>query len=292
MTISAVSLRTLAGAVALGLLAPACIITTSEDDGDVEETGGDDDTPPSTTGLPSDGTTAVPDGTTGEPGDDTTGGTPEVCPDAENLVLDPGFEGGTPSPAWTEASELFGTPICDIACQAEGETGAAPNGGDWWVWFGGLEMPDTASVSQVITISPDMAYLSFYFQVRSGAGTGDDTFTATLGGDTVFMATDLDRADYDGYERVDIDVSQWADGGSYELVFAANITGNGLTSFFLDDVSLVACGDEGGTETGTTGETDGQDDTTAGTTTGDTDGTTAGTTDGGTTDAGTTGGTG
>lgn len=287
MTNFAVSLSTLVGVLGLGLVSTACIITTSEDDGDGDAT--DDGTPPSTTsGQPSDTTSAVPDGTTADPGDDTTTGGPAgECTD--NLVLDPGFEAGTPSDAWTEASEVFGTPICDASCTEE--EGAVPYSGDWWAWFGGVEgEPESASLSQTVTIDPEAAYLSFYFQVRSGAGTGDDVFTVTLGGDTVFMATDLDMPELDQYTRIDVDVSEWADGGAYELVFSSTLTGNGLTSFFLDAVSLVSCTEMGAT--GTTGETEGQDETTGGTTVGDTDGTTGtGTTGTGTTDGtGTTGG--
>lgn len=288
MTNFAVSLSTLVGVLGLGLVSTACIITTSEDDGDVETTD-DDGTPPTTTsGQPSDTTNAVPDGTTAdEPGEDTTTGGP-VGECTDNIVLDPGFEAGTPSEAWTEASEVFGTPICDASCTEE--EGAVPYSGDWWAWFGGVEgEPESASLSQTVTIDPEAAYLSFYFQVRSGAGTGDDVFTVTLGGDTVFMATDLDMPELDQYTRIDVDVSAWADGGSYELVFSSTLTGTGLTSFFLDEVSLVSCTESGAT--GTTGETEGQDETTAGTTMGDTDGTTGTGTTGGTTDAtGTTGG--
>jgi hypothetical protein len=285
MTISTISLRALVGVLGLGLLSTACIITSpdeQEDDGP----GSTDDgtTPPLTTGQPSSSTGPIADDTAGseDTSDPTTGGPPAgECSD--NLVLDPGFEAGSPSEAWAEASDVFGSPICDVGCTDE--EGAVPYAGEWWAWFGGVEdETETASLSQTITIDPETAYLSFWFQVRSGAGTGDDVFTVTLGGDTVFMATDLEMADYDAYTQVDVDVSQWADGGSYELRFASDHTGVGLTSFFLDDVSLVSCSEAG--STGSTGpDTEGQDSTG---TTGDTDGTTGGSTTGeSTTDAST-----
>lgn len=279
MTISTASLRTLAGVALLGLLCPACIITTSEDDGDSDaDTDGEDDVdPPSTTGLPSDSTGPVVDdtGDTG-PIDETTGGPVGECSD--NLVLDPGFEAGTPSEAWAEASDVFGTPICDTSCTEE--EGAAPYAGEWWAWFGGVENePESASLAQTITIDPEMAYLSFWFQIRSAAATGNDVFTVTLGGDTLFMATDLEMPDYDQYRRIDVDVSQWADGGAYELRFEGSFTGEGLTSFFLDEVSLVSCTEAAGTSTGP--DTDGLDESSTGGSsgsssgsTGDTDGTT------------------
>lgn len=283
MTISTDSLNFLAGALALGLFGSACIITTSEDDGEVETTD-DSGPPPLTTGQPSDSSGPVADDTSGGPIDETTGGPMGEC--TENLVLDPGFEAGSPSEAWAEASDVFGSPICDTSCTDE--MGAAPYAGSWWAWFGGIENePENASVAQTITIDPEMAYLSFWFEIRSGAGTGDDVFTVTLDRDTVFMVTDLDMADWGEYRRVDVDVSQWADGGAYELRFASTHTGNGLTSFFLDEVSLVSCSEAAGTSTGP--DTDGQDST-GGTTVGDTDGTTGGSTGGSTGSTGSTGG--
>jgi hypothetical protein len=285
MTISSVSFNALAAALGL-VLSTACIITSSEDD---DQGGGstDDGDPPVTTGQPSDSTGPVADDTASSDADTseptTTGGPVGECTD--NLVLDPGFEAGSPSEAWEEASDVFDTPICDSSCTTE--EGAVPYAGDWWAWFGGVEdEPENASLSQTITIDPETAYLSFWFQVRSGAGSGNDVFTVTLGGDTLFMVTDLDMADYAAYTQVEVDVSQWADGGAYELRFASQLTGDGLTSFFLDEVSLVSCSEAGSTgSTGSTGpDTEGQDSTGS---TGDTDGTTSGSTTGGSTDGST-----
>jgi hypothetical protein len=288
MTISTDSLVTFAGAILLGLIGSACIITTSEDDdgSDDSETGEDDVDPPSTTGLPSDSSGPVVDdtGDTG-PIDETTGGPVGEC--SENLVLDPGFEGGTPSEAWSEASDVFGTPICDTGCTDE--EGAAPYAGDWWAWFGGVEGdPENASLAQTITIDPEMAYLSFWFQIRSGAATGNDVFTVTLGGDTLWMATDLEMPDYDQYRRIEVDVSQWADGGAYELRFESSHTGEGLTSFFLDEVSLVSCVEGAGTSTGP--DTDGLDESSSGSSGSSTGGTSTGDTDSTTGDSSSTGG--
>jgi hypothetical protein len=269
MIISTASLRTLGGALGLALLSTACIITTNEDDDGGPGSSADDDPLP-TTGQPSSSTGPVADDTGTDTGDPTTSGPMGDCSD--NLVLDPGFEGGSPSEAWAEASEQFETPICDAGCTTE--EGAVPYAGDWWGWFGGIEdEPEAASLAQTITIDPEMAYLRFWFQIRSGAGMGNDVFTVTLAGDTVFIVTDLEMANYDAYTQVDIDVSAWADGGSYELRFASEHTGVGLTSFFLDEVSLVSCVETGSTDS-TGPDTEGQDST--GGSTSDTDGTTSG----------------
>jgi len=273
------SSRFVVGVLGLSLLSTACIITTSEDDDGVAASS-EDGTPTPATGQTSNAT-----GPTTESGDTgTTGGSMEDCTD--NLVLDPGFEAGTPSASWEEASMVFDTPICDASCTEE--KGADPYAGDWWLWLGGVEdEPEDAFVSQMITIDPDMAFLSFRFQIRSGAGTGDDMFVVELDGDTVFMATDVEMADYGEYTLIELDVSPWADGGTYELRFASQHAGTGLSSFFVDEVSLVSCSEGSATGSGT--DTVGQDTTAdggtmsstgstgdTGTSTGDTAGSTSG----------------
>ncbi|MEM7153429.1 MAG: hypothetical protein AAF799_11345 [Myxococcota bacterium] len=271
MTISKLSFRPLVGAVGLCLLSTACIInTTDDDDGSLEAT--DDGTPPAT-GEQTPGTTGGDPDTDGndDDTDPTTGGPVGDCGD--NIIIDPGFEAGTPNNDWDEVSDVFGTPICDSTCTDE--EGAEPYMGEHWVWLGGVEdEPEMASVTQRVTIEPDTAFLSFWFQIRSGAGTGDDMFTVSLDGDALFMVTDMDMPEYSDYTQVDIDVTPWADGGTYELSFASDHAGTGLTSFFVDEVSLVSCSET--MDTGDSGsETVGQDET-AGDSTGDTGGTTGG----------------
>ncbi len=248
---SNLSFTTAVGTLALSVVSTACVI--SGDDAGIDDSATDSGNPP-TTGNPSDGS-----GT-----DDSSDDGGQVCEGSDNLVGDPGFEMGTPNGAWEEASELFETPICDASCTTE--DGAGPYDGDWYVWFGGVDdEPESASVEQSVTIPVgSMAELSFWVQIRSGAGTGDDVFAVELTDeaaeitDTIFMITDLDMPEYAGaYTRVDLDVADWADGGTFTLRFTSSISGNGLTSFFLDDVRLVSCG-EGGTGTGTdTGVVDG-----------------------------------
>lgn len=273
--------RSLVGTLGLGLLSTACIITSIDDDDGVSGGSTDDSTVPAETG--------VPPGTTGMTGEESTGGLPDNC--SENLILDPGFEGGTPSADWTETSSQFGTPICDASCVLEGDP-PEPYAGDWWVWIGGasaedlMEGPEIASVSQMVTIDPDMAFMSFWFQIRSSAGTGNDIFEVTLDGDTVFMATDLEIGDYGAYTEVEVDVSPWADGGTYELVFRGEQLGPEKTSFYVDEVTLVSCGEPTETDTGVVDDTVGQDSTATDTGATDTGATDTGATDTGATDTG------
>jgi len=256
-------------------LAGGCILTTNgDDDGGQDGTGDDDDGSVSQDGPTSldddDGPTEpdTGDDTNDDTADDTTTGPPGEC--TENLVLDPGFEGGTPSKVWTEASTTFGTPICDTGCTED--TGVGPYEGDFWAWFGGLEEPEAASVAQGVTIpAAENALLTFRFAINSTTGTGDDAFTVLVDDTVVWMATDIEMDEYADYTRVEADVTAFADGAEHTIRFESDHPGHvgtGLiTNFFLDSVSLVSC-NEAGTDTGDSGSTDASttvvDDTTAG----------------------------
>lgn len=219
-----------AAVLGLGISLIACTVT----DG-VRSTGSDGAGSSVTTAQPADSSTAA--GTTmhWDPG-------PPEC--TNNLVLDGGFELGTPSPVWSEASLTFGSPLCDSSCTED--AGASPHTGAWWAWFGGVggESPPTteaASLEQLVTIDAEYPFLRFYFQIRTGASTGDDTFTVELDGATIFAVTDLDISDYATYTEVILDVGAWADAAEHTLRFSSEHPGTGLTSFFLDDVSLYSC---------------------------------------------------
>ena len=233
-------------AAAVGAFASGCLIQPDDDD---TGGGGTDPTSPSGPGSntndPSVATTSPSESGPGT-GDGTDSGVlPPGCSD--NLLGDPGFEGGTPNGVWLENSAVFGTPICDASCTEE--EGAVPYSGDWWVWFGGIEQQETASVSQQIVISPDQAILQFRFWVNTGAGEGNDTFTVDIDGMNVFLATDLDQATYNSYTLVEVDVSEYADNETHTVSFGAELAGVGLTNFFLDDVLLVSCTEGEGSTT-------------------------------------------
>ena len=221
-------------------LAGGCILTTSQSDGtagDATGDGGSFDDGSGTTSNP----TTVSDSSNDDSVDSTTGPGGDC---SANLVLDPGFEGGTPSQAWTEASDNFGTPICDASCTDEANAG--PYAGDWYAWFGGVETAEHSSVSQNVTIAAsDNAVLQFRFAIAAAGSNGDDAFTVTIDGTTVFMVTDDDMADYPDYTRVDVDITDFADGGSHSIRFAGDFPGTGLSNFFLDEVSLVTCNPTG-----------------------------------------------
>ncbi len=177
----------------------------------------------------------------------------------ENLLEDPGFEGGTASEAWDDDSELFGTPICDATCTDD--VGANPFTGDWWVWFGGVAQPDTASVRQQVFIPEGNAVLRFGFSVNAGAGTGNDAFVVVVDDDQQQLrVTDAQAVSNGGWRIIELDMSRFADGAEHTLSFEATISGAGVTNFFIDDVELLLCDDAG--SSGGTGTGDGTGDRT------------------------------
>jgi len=252
------SLATLA---CIGLLTPACIIV-ADDDGsggndDAVETDGevidddDDDDDAGTDGGSEGGT----DGDT--EGEDE--GEELVCGD--EVLLDPGFEGGTPNESWDESSELFESPLCDGACSTD--EGAGAHAGDWYAWFGGVDEPELAWIGQRFILDADIARLSFQFQINAASGSGEDFFRVVVDDQEVFAASDAEIEDYGGWTRVELDLSDFADGQRHDLYLEAELAGGGVTSFFVDDVSLVGCaeapaGDDDETGDDTGGETDGE----------------------------------
>jgi hypothetical protein len=263
-------------------LAGGCIITSNgDDDAGQDATDGDDD---SSVSVDDDGPNTLDDGSDGESGDptvddtgddDTTTGPPGDC--SENLVLDPGFEAGTPSDVWTEQSATFGTPICDAECTDDANAG--PYEGAFWAWFGGLEEPESASLAQTVTIpAAEAAELAFRFSINASTDTGDDTFEVLIDDMVVFMVSDAEMDDYADYTRVAIDVTEFADGAQHTIRFASDHPGHEgtglITNFFLDSVSVVSCNetavdssgsdggsstaaDDSGTDTGTDSSSDG-----------------------------------
>jgi hypothetical protein len=165
------------------------------------------------------------------------GGSPQAVPAAE-VILDGGFEAGTPNPFWAEGSSTFGTPLCTVAACGTG-TGTGPHSGSWWTWFGGISALETGFVRQDVTLVPGTAELRFWLEIPVGSGTGQDFMAVSIDGVELFRVTDADAADWQPYREVVLDVSQFADGGTHTLSFDSTVFGGGTTNFFVDDVSLV-----------------------------------------------------
>lgn len=154
-------------------------------------------------------------------------------------ISDGGFEAGSPSAYWTEASMNFGTPLCtSFVCG-----GAGPRTGAWWAWFGGIAgTAETSSLTQDIVIPrASSPRLEFYLWNDAAGGSGADIFRVTVDGSEIFSALEGNPIYSTGYYLTGLDLSSYADDGSHALSFLSNTTGSGLTNFNLDDVSIT-CG--------------------------------------------------
>ncbi len=156
---------------------------------------------------------------------------------ADQLLQDPSFEAYTPNPYWDEFSATYGTPLCTVDDCGTG-TGTGPNIGDVWTWFGGSASGDSGYVSQEVDILPGTAEISFYAEQYVCGAAGASNYMSLVIDDTEIWRTDgTDPAcGVLGYRLVTVDVSDYADGGTHEIMFDS-VTVDGA-NFFLDDVEL------------------------------------------------------
>ncbi len=162
----------------------------------------------------------------------------EIAGGTVDVVGDGSFENGTPNGVWTEFSANFGTPLCDEAsCGTGGGTG--PRTGAWWAWFGGIASAESGSVTQDVTIpNGPSAELRFWLEIPASGQPG--FMNVVLNGDQLFSVTEADTGSYATYTEVILDVSAYADGGTYTLEFVSETqAGASASNFFVDDVSLV-----------------------------------------------------
>jgi hypothetical protein len=185
------------------------------------------------------GTTSGTDASSGGSGGDPTqtGGDTEAgsCPD---VVVDGSFEEGPLTIGWMTGSTNWETPICNATCFAGGNEAYD---GDWWVWFGGVPVAESAFVSQMLPIAQGSAELVFHVLINSETQSANDTLTVLVDDQNVFMLTGENELEYGQYVEVRVDLTDFADGSIHLLSFDANFDGNSTTSFFLDSVELHSC---------------------------------------------------
>lgn len=203
--------------------------------GEIDDGGGDSDsdTDSDTDGDTDSDTDSDSDGDTDADGD---------CDSPIDAVDDGGFEAGTPSSVWDEASTNFGTPLCDLNCSTN--TSFVAHTGSWYAWFGGSEVaPEVSSVSQTVHLGDGPAELTFYLWMSASAGPTADYLHVTVDGSIAFSATQADAASYAEYTLVQVDLSAYGDGSDHVLTLESTTNGSssGVTNFFVDDLVLTAC---------------------------------------------------
>ncbi len=152
-------------------------------------------------------------------------------------VQDGGFEAGWPNPYWNDFSDAFGSVLCTYDdCGLGGGTG--PRSGYWWVWFGGIDQPETGYARQNVTIPAGTSSLSFWLEVPLSSGDSGDYMTLSIDGNELFRVTGSTASAYASYQQMTVDVSSFADGDIHTLSFDSSVNGSDITNFFIDDVAF------------------------------------------------------
>jgi len=158
-----------------------------------------------------------------------------------NLLKDPSFEdsyGRTDGP-WLQTPSDTICVYWDPVCQANG---AGYHSGGGWAWFLGNDNSSNL-ISQRVIFPRCGARLQFALYIGLYFGPGqaygmNNYFAARIDGTPVFEAHGYDYNSYLGYQWVNVDVSQYADGAYHTVEFYGLMDQNFL-SFNLDTVSLT-----------------------------------------------------
>ena len=155
-------------------------------------------------------------------------------------IADPGFEAGTPNPAWDEVSTNFqNSPICEVAtCFTGGGTG--PSEGKFWAWLGGVQPGAASSVSQTVAIPSNVNALTFDLEVPT-CDTPSDYFEVRIDNQQVFRIDGgSPLCGQSGYTTQSVNIDAFTDDEEHELEFYAEIFNSfgGSSSFFVDAIAM------------------------------------------------------
>lgn len=173
---------------------------------------------------------------------DAAAATPTCTP--SNIILDGGFEsGGVPSTIWNDpqTSTNFGTPLCTEASCGTGSGASPPRSGLTWAWFGGIPLPETATLGQNVTIPAGTASLHFWMRIGTVSSPFTDVLHIKIDNVTVQSYTEPSVSERGYTERI-IDLSAFADGGLHNIQFEYIGPSDGTGSYVVDDVTLLASG--------------------------------------------------
>ena len=159
------------------------------------------------------------------------------------LLQDGGFEAATgnplDSPAWTEADNQVGSPICNNTNCLTGGGASPPRTGNNWVWFGGEPVADhISSISQAFAMPAGNAALTYWLRNGTVSAPFDAVLLVKVDGATVKAHTEETTAEA-AYSQQIVDLSAYADGASHTLSFEFDSnTGAATSSMVVDDVSI------------------------------------------------------
>jgi hypothetical protein len=157
-----------------------------------------------------------------------------------NWIADPGFESATggDSPAWSEADNLFVSPLCKPS-ECDGNSDART--GDAWAWFGGSKSAQNSWLFQEFSLPHlQSSRLSFYLSIPSVAPEGDANLKVELDDKEIMRFNKGNAADYSfGYKLVSLELPDGFS-GDHTLYFEYNNSAatDKVNSFLVDDIAL------------------------------------------------------
>jgi hypothetical protein len=158
---------------------------------------------------------------------------------------DGGFEhGGIPSNTWNhpQTSTNFGTPLCNMTFCGDGGGTAPPRSGLFWAWFGGVALPETATLGQDVVIpAGGPAILHFWMRIGAVSAPFTDILNVRVDGGIVQSYPEPSVAEAAYNERL-IDLNAFADGAAHNIEFEYIGSSNGVGSYAVDDVYLASGG--------------------------------------------------
>jgi|GEM_PF-1824093 len=161
--------------------------------------------------------------------------------DPVQLFQDPSFEATDPgswtNPFWNSDDSIAGSSMCDVTCDDGGTVEALT--GDWFVWFGGWDMPNTSWLSQTVTFPNGQArWLNYYLMDQID---GDPTASLVLSIDGTPVQTIPSGGNGSIYEPRTVEIpTQFLDGGSHTVRFdwSADSNNGEIGGAIIDDMTL------------------------------------------------------
>lgn len=157
------------------------------------------------------------------------------------LFEDPGFEASDPgsftNPYWDSDDSLGGTSFCDDSCDDGGSFVART--GDWFVWFGGWDESNTASLSQSVVLQSGAPRTMNWWMVDQIDGDTTASLTLSIDGDTVH--TFAGGGDGQDWEAQSLAIpAQYFDGNAHVIRFdwSADAPNGDVGGAMIDDLTL------------------------------------------------------
>jgi len=155
------------------------------------------------------------------------------------LFQDPGFEATVDfeNPFWASTDSVGDVSFCDDSCDDNGEFVART--GDWFVWFGGWDTANQATLSQSVVLpAGSPRWLNYWMVNQIG---GDSTASLKLSVDGSVVATITPQSGESDWAAQSIAVpSQYLDGQSHAIQFdwTASAPDGDIGGAMVDDLTL------------------------------------------------------